>query len=128
MPGRDGKVCRLERAAALLVDDVERADDAEVVEEVGVIARPPAAIDVGHERRSADRAEHEVTVPECHIPSRVPSVEREARRRLRDQCLDLSRLEAGCARRPVDVRSGGHEQVDRAIAEYLDADLGEDPE
>ena len=46
--------------AALLVDDVERADDPDVVEEVGEVAGPPAAVEVADEGRPADRAEDEV--------------------------------------------------------------------
>ena len=37
--GLDRQVGRLERAAALLVDDVERADQPDVVDEVGDVAR-----------------------------------------------------------------------------------------
>ena len=51
MAGRDRQVGRLERAAALLLDDVERADDPDVVAEVGEVARPPAAVEVGDEGR-----------------------------------------------------------------------------
>ena len=44
--GLDREVGRLERAAALLVDDVERADQPDVVDEVGEVAGPPAAVEV----------------------------------------------------------------------------------
>ena len=77
----DRQVRRLERAAALLVDDVERADDPDVVLEVREVAGPPAAIDVGDERRPADRAEDQVAIAEDEVPLRVPGVELEARRR-----------------------------------------------
>ena len=49
---------------ALLVDDVERADEPDVVQEVGVVAGAPAAIEIGDERGTADRAEHEVSATE----------------------------------------------------------------
>ena len=91
----DRQVGRLERAAALLVDDVERADDAEVVEEVGVVAGPPAALDVRDERRPADGAEHDVAVAEPDVPLRVAGMEHERRRRERDELLDLGRDRGG---------------------------------
>ena len=71
-----GQVVRLERAAALLVDDVERADDPDVVDEVGEVAGAPAAIEVAHEGRAADRAEDEVRAAERDVPLRVAGVER----------------------------------------------------
>ena len=51
--GLDRQVVRFERAAALLVDDVEGADEPDVVDEVGEVAGPPAAIEVA--RRRPDR-------------------------------------------------------------------------
>ena len=126
--GRHRQVGRLEGPAALLVDDVERADDAEVVEEVGVIAGPPAALDVGDERRPADGAEHDVAVAEPDVPLRVAGVEPEGRRGERDELLDLAGIEADVATGPVDGGAAALEQVEGAVAEDLDADLGEDPE
>ena len=92
--GRDRQVGRLERSPALLVDDVERADDADVVEEVGVVAGPPAAVDVGDECRPADGREDDVAVAERQALRRIAGVEPERRRRLGDELLDLGRVEA----------------------------------
>jgi hypothetical protein len=74
MAGRDRQVRRFERTATLLVDDVEGADDADVVEEVGVVAGPAAAVDVGDEGGSADRAEDDMSVAEGDVPGGVASV------------------------------------------------------
>ena len=71
----DRQVVRLERSAALLVDDVERADEPDVVEEVGEVARPPAAVEVADEGRPADGPEDEVAATEDDVPLRVPGVE-----------------------------------------------------
>ena len=108
--GRNGQVGRLEGPAALLVDDVERADHADVVDEVSVIAGAPAAVDVGHERRTADRREHDVTVAEREVLRRVPGVEPEGRRRLDDQFLDLGRVKADATGLAVDGRTGAGER------------------
>ena len=54
MAGGDRQVGRLEGAAALLVNDVKGADDAEIVEEVRVVPWSPAALDVGYERGTTD--------------------------------------------------------------------------
>ena len=126
--GGDRQVGRLERSAALLVDDVEAADQPDVVDEVGVVAGAPAAVEVRHERRAADRAEHEVVAAEADVPFRIARVELEFAGRQRDELLDAVRVEADAARRVVDVRAVGAEQVDRPVAEHLDADLAEDPE
>ena len=75
----DREVVRLERAAALLVDDVERPDQPDVVDEVGEVARPPAAIEVADEGRPADRPEHEVRAAEDDVALGVPGVELEGR-------------------------------------------------
>ena len=66
-----GRSVGLERAPALLVDDVERADEPDVVDEVGEVAGAPAAVEVGDERRPADGAEHEVRAAEDEVPLRV---------------------------------------------------------
>jgi hypothetical protein len=44
--GLDRQVGRLERAATLLVDDVERADESDVVGEVGDVTRSSTAVEV----------------------------------------------------------------------------------
>ena len=54
--GLDRQVGRLERAAALLVDDVEGADQPHVIAEVGEVARAPAAVEVASRR--PDRRRH----------------------------------------------------------------------
>ena len=104
--GRDRQVGRLERAAALLVDDVEGADDADVVEEVGVVAGPPATVDVGDEGGPADGREDDVAVTERQALRRVAGVEPERRRGLRDELLDVGRVEPDAARLAVDRRAG----------------------
>ena len=117
VPRLDRQVRRLEGAAALLVDDVEAADDADVGVEVGGVAGAPATIDVGHERRPADRAEDEVPIPEHEAALRVPGVQLEARRGERDERLDLLRIQADPAGRParavlaLDARAGPLEPV-----------------
>ena len=126
--GRDRQVGRLERAAALLVDDVEGADDADVVEEVGVVAGPPATVDVGDEGGAADGREDDVAVTERQALRGVAGVKPERRRGLRDELLDVGRVEPHAARLAVDRRAGRGQQVDGPVAEELDADLGQDPE
>ena len=128
MAGLDREVGRLERTAALLVDDLEAPDDLDVVDEVGQVARPAAAVEVGHEGRSADGAEDQVAAAERDVAPRVASVERELGRRLRDELLDQPAVEPGVAPAPVDDGSGPGEHVERPVTEHLDADLAEDPE
>ena len=108
--GRDRQVGRLERAAALLVDDVERADQADVVEEVGGVAGSPAAVEVADEGRAADGAEDEVGATEDEVPGRVPGVERELRGGQRDERLDLLGIEPDAPGRPVDACARAREQ------------------
>ena len=131
--GLDRQVGRLERAAALLVDDVEAADHADVGLEVRGVAGPSAAIEVGHERRPADRAEDEVAVPEDEV--RAPGSARAAR---------SATGRARRAPRPAPGRAGpglpGHgrrprarrarrrasKQIQRPAAEHLHADVSQD--
>ena len=68
--GLDRQVRRLERAPTLLVDDVEGADEPDVVDEVGGVAGAPAAIQVADEGGAADRAEHEVRAAEDDVRAR----------------------------------------------------------
>ena len=98
----DRQVGRLERSAALLVDDVERADQPDVVAEVGDVAWPSAAVEVADERRPADGAEDEVGPTEHDVPLRVPRVQPELPGRQGDERLDLPRLQPDGPRRPVD--------------------------
>ena len=124
----DRQVVRLERAAALLVDDVERADDPHVVDEIGEVAGAPPAIDVAHERRAADRPEDQVRPTEPDVPLRVARVQVEFGRGGRDQRLDLVGIEPHATVRAVDGRAGPREGVERPVAEHLDADLGQHPQ
>ena len=79
--GLDRQVVGFERAAALLVDDVEGADQPDVVHEVRVVARPPAAVDVADEGRAADGTEDEVGATEDEVPLRVAGMQTEGRGR-----------------------------------------------
>jgi hypothetical protein len=110
------------------VDDVEGADDPHEVDEVGEVAGPPAAVQVAHERRTADRREDEVRPAELEVTLGVAGVEPERRRRGRDQRFGLGRVEPDAADRSVDDRSRAGEGVERAVAEDLDPDLGQDPQ
>ena len=101
---RHRPVVRLERAATLLVDDVERTDEAHVADEVLAVARPSTAVEVGHEGRAADRREDEAPAAEVDVPLRVPGMQPERRGRLADEFLDLGRGRAGrvaCRGRPI---------------------------
>ena len=128
MARRDRQIRGLQRAPAFLVDDVERTDDADVVDEVGEVAGAPATIDVRDERRPADRAEHEMAGAEDDVPFRVARVERELGRRGRDELLDLGGVEADVAGEAVHSGARPGKRVEHAIAQDLEADLGEDPE
>jgi len=126
--GLDRQVVRLERATTFLVDDVEGADDPHIVDEIGKVAGAPAAIEVADEGWATDGPEDEVRSPEADVALRVPGVQLELGRCGRDQRLDLTGIEPDVPGQPVDRRPGCPERVERAIAEDLDADLGEDPE
>ena len=126
--GLDRQVVRLERAAALLVDDVEGADEPDVVDEVGEVAGPPAAVEVAHEGRPADGPEDEVRAAEQDVPLGVPGVQVELGRRGRDQRLDVVGIEPDTPVGAVDGRAGARERVERPVAEHLDPDLGQDPQ
>jgi hypothetical protein len=63
------------------VDDVERPDDPDVVDEVGEVAGPPAAIEVADEGGTTHRSEDEVRTTEGDGALRVARVEAEVRRR-----------------------------------------------
>ena len=110
------------------MDHVEAADQPHVVHEVRVVAGAPAAVEVRHERRAADRTEHEVVAAEADVPLRIAGVEREFGGREGDELLDTGRIQSNATRRVVDVRAVDTEQVDRPVAEDLHADLAEDPE
>ena len=123
----DRQVVGFERAAALLVDDVESADDPDVVDEVGEVAGPPATIEVVDERRAADGPEDQVRATEDDVPLRVPGVELE----LDGAVATSASTWAGSSRtlrvEPIDRRAGAGEGVERPVAQDLDADLGQDP-
>ena len=122
----DRQVGRLQRAAALLVEDVEGADEPHVVDEVGEVARPPAAVEVADERRPADRAEDQVRATEEHVALGVPGVQPELARGRRHQRLDLRGIEADHPCRPIHLRSGPRQRVERPVAKDLHPDLRED--
>ena len=126
--GLDRQVVRLERAAALLVDDVEGADEPDVVDEVGEVAGPPAAVEVAHEGRAADGPEDEVRAAEGDVPLGVPGVQIELGRSSRDQRLDVVGIEPDAPVGAVDGRAGARERIERPVAEHLDTDLGQDPQ
>ena len=126
--GRDRQVRGLERTAALLVDDVERGDQPDVLDEVRVVAGTAAAIEVGDERRPADGREDEVGAPEDDVPVRVAGVEPELGRRGPDQLLGVGRVEADASLESVDPGAGRRERVEHAVAEDLEPDLGQDPQ
>ena len=69
-----------------------------------------------------------MAVAEPDASFRVAGVEREARRSQGDELLDLTRIEADVAAGPVDNGTATPEDVESAIAEDLDPDLGEDPQ
>ncbi len=124
----DGQVRRLERAAALLVDDVERADQSHVVDEVGAVAGAPATIEVAHERRAADGAEHEVGAAELEVAFGVAGMHPERRGRESHELLDLAGVQADRPGLTIDPCAGAGKRVQRSIAEHLEPDLGEDPQ
>ena len=126
--GLDRQVVGFERTAALLVDDVECADEPDVVHEVGVVARPPAAIDVADEGGAADGTEDEVRATKDEVPFRVASVQAECGGRERDKSLGLGGVETDPPVVTIHERSGGGERLEHAITEDLDPDLGQDPE
>ena len=128
--GRDRQVVRLERAAALLVDDVERADEPDVVDEVGEVPGAPAAVEVADEGRAADRAEDEVRRHRTSMfRSGLRAWQLERRRGGRDERLDLGRVEPdAAARRGRPIAPAAGERVERPVAEDLDPDLGQDPQ
>ena len=124
----DRQVGRLERAATLLVDDVEGADQPDVVAEVGDVAGPSTAVEVADEGRPADGAEHEVGAAEDHVALRVPSVQLELGRRGRDQIRDLRRIQPDGARRPIHRRTSTGQRFQRPVPQHLHPDLGQDPQ
>ena len=108
---------------------VERADQPDVVDEVGEVARPPAAIEVAHERRPADGAEDEVRAAEAR--RRAPGSGRAAGTRAAPVATSASTW-AG-SRRTIRVarstrRPGRRERIERPVAQDLHPDLGEDPQ
>src|SRR5262249_62390821 len=105
MAGLDGQVVWLERATALLVDHIEGADDPDEVDEVAVVARAPASIEVADERRATDRREDEVRAPELEIALRVAGVEHEGRGGGPDERLGLGGVEPDTAGLAVDRRA-----------------------
>ena len=107
--GGDRQVGGLERSAAFLVDDVEAADQPHVVDEVGVVAGPPAAVEVRHERRAADRAEHEVVAAEADVPCGIAGVKLEFGRGAarRAPGRDPGRVGRGASRRRCPRRRRG---------------------
>ena len=125
----DREVVRLERAAALLVDDVERPDHPDVVDEVGEVAGAPAAIEVADEGRARrpPRRRGSSRRRRCRARGSGRGA-RTWRARVGDQRLDLVGIEPDTAVRPIDGRAGAGERVEGPVAEHLDADLGQDPE
>ena len=127
--GGDRQVGRLERAAALLVDDVEAADAADEVLHDLERARP-AARGRGPTRRPARRrprrrgGRHRRS--RFRAGFRACSVNSAGRQR--DELLDLGAVEADRAPLPVDPRPRAGERIERAVAQALHADLLEDPE
>ena len=65
--GLDRQVVGFDGSPTLLVDDVERADEPDVLLEVREGAGAPAAIQVVGERRTTDRPEHQVPAAEHDV-------------------------------------------------------------
>jgi hypothetical protein len=126
--GRDRQVGRLERATALLVDDVEGADHAHVVDEIREVPGPASPVEVGHEGRTADRAEDEVAPADRDRSRRIPGVNGDRRRSAPDERVDEATVEPDPPGRPIDDRAltRPREQVQRPVAEHLDAHLTQD--
>ncbi len=134
MAGLGRQVHRLERPATLLVDDVERLDQAQVVALLGERAGPSAAVEVRAERRAADRREHHMAVADHQVVGRVASAQRERRRRRGDRLDDHVGVEpdaildhgaARCAQPFASARfehphPGVAKQPQRCIVDRLD--------
>ena len=67
------------------MEDVERADESHVIDEIREVARSPAAIEVADEGRPTDRAEDQVAAAEGDVTVGVPRVQRELVRRQRHE-------------------------------------------
>ena len=126
--GLDRQVVGLEGSAALLVDDVERADEPDVVDEVGEVAGPSAAIEVADEGRPADGPEDEVRAAEHDVPLRVPGVELELGRRQSRPAPRPGPGRGGRCGRSVDRRAGAANASSARSPRHLHADLGQDPQ
>ena len=92
------------------------------------VAGPPAAVDVADERGPADGARTR------HDGRRTSGSSRGCERGAGMSTAPARRAprpgpgRADTTGRPVDRRAGARQEVDRPVAEHLDADLGEDPQ
>ena len=88
------EVDRLHRVARQEMDGVERLGQPQQVLVVGPVADPAAAVEVGDVGRAADGPEGDPVATELEVARGVAGMERELRRRGRDQLGDHRRVEA----------------------------------
>ena len=88
------EIHRFERAPTLLLDDVQRLHQAQILHLFSVGARPPSALDVVGERRTTHGGEDHVAPADCQVTRRVPRSQCERRRGECNHRLDQLWVEA----------------------------------
>jgi len=124
----DGRVDvdRLDRVTGDEVDDLEHLGEADEVLVVGPVAHPPAALQVGDVRGTRDGAEGDPVAADPQVPRRVPGMERERRRRSRDDRQDHRPIEPYALAADLDACAGGGQQRPGIGVQEVHADLLED--
>ena len=126
MADRRVDVDRLDRVAGDEVDDLEHLGKADEVLVVGPVAHPAAALQVGDVRGTRDGAEGHPVAADQQVPRRVPGMERERRRRGRDDRRDHRPIEPNALAAGLDACAGGGQQRPGIGVQEVHADLLED--
>ena len=126
MPAFRRQIRRLDGAAALLMDDVQRLHQLDVVAHIGGIAGPPPAIEIIGEGRPADRAEDKLVAADDDALGGIAGLDGEGGRRLGDLGLDHGGIAAHPLRRLIHLRPGSPEDLPALLMHDLDPDLGQE--
>ena len=115
----------LDRVAGQEMDRVERLAQAQQVLVVDPVADPPAAVEVGHVGRAADRPEGDPVATQLQVVLGIPGMQGEGRGRGQDQLGDHRRVEPDTQRAFLGLGAGPPQDLARVGIEEVHADLGQ---
>ena len=116
-------VDRLDRIAAGRVQDVVHLREPQEIAKILLVAGAPAAVEVGAIGRRRHLRDDQIVAAEADIVRRVARMDREFRRRVRDQLEDHVGVEAHPLAALADIGAVILHDLAGAVMQHVDADL-----